>query len=202
MIKILNKTTKMENSIKLVELAKKEHYYVDHIYLSFLIVTKIDNYNSDEDNCNDDSDEDNCNDDVDEIKELNELWKLKYEKIYHNSFGETNCYFPCYNDSVTSNNNDYGILFVNYISEPIPEPNDFRIICDEIEKTWENSVYERYSSIINHLEVKLLVIEHYMFVSSDHNNTLFFELTTIFNNLNKYYESNKKWHDYINSRVK
>lgn len=180
----------MKKSIELVELAKKEHYNIDYIYLSFLIVTKIDNY---------DSDEDHCSNDNDEINELNNLWKLKYESIYHNN--DKNKYFPCYNDNVTSKDNDYGLLFVNYIFEKIPKPNDFKIICDEIEEKWGESIYERYSSIINHLEVKLLVIEHYIFVSSDHDNTIFFELTNVFEKLNKYYESNKKWHEYISSRV-
>lgn len=110
-------------------------------------------------------------------------------------------FFPIYNDNVTHDNNDYGSIFVSYVTERPPIFESFEEICDNIEKEWSESSNDRYISLINHLSVKLMVLEYYICVSLDHNQTMFFELRNAFNGMEKNYNDYKKWYEYVKMRM-
>jgi hypothetical protein len=178
----------MENLLEILELAKEKLYKLDAIYLSMLIA--------------------NCSDLVEDWieeglvdkkhqEELDDIWENKYKKIYGSNY--EGC-FPNYNgDGISENDFDYGSIWLLYMNEKVPENGSE--ICDEIDSDIRmcKSYVFRYKLLINHIRVKILVLEHYVDCKTDHDRS-YLEIKNVLFTLEDRLDEFRKWKDYVIER--
>ncbi len=180
----------------LIQLAKQSHTHVDEILLSHLIAMASDSILD----YLDESDNESESEEYKIYKEeINILWEKRYKNIYCNDCARFG--LPLYRDEwIEEDNLDYGSLWVLYIKEQCLNKEQYEMHCDKIEHIINN--YNEtflYDASLNHIRVKLLVLEHYKKVKNDFIGSIY-EVANAIEEIDIRYSEFKEWFDYVKKR--